>query len=712
MTAVLENMCGDGADPQSSSQRNISCEGCVVIEKSAHLIKGRAFLSVTVTNESSVPWRSQGKTPEHLCYHWLDTDRKMVVFEGKRSLIPEPGIPQGESRRCTLIVDAPPLPGRYVLQATLVREGICWFENEAGFTPFFLEIEIEPAEAPQGSPAGMTPDERARMTLSCRDAETIPKVADAGAVKEYGGRTVQIMHEGTMVVAGGYCGDWMIRIIEGLRGHHEPQEELVFHHLIRHCRPGSLIVELGSFWAYYTNWYLGAVKGARAICLEPDKNNLSVGIENLILNERSATMVNACVGECSADAVEIKRESDGEIVKVPQWDFRKIMAESGGRIEMLHIDAQGAELPFIRGMNHDGCAGKVRFLVVSTHHHSISGSRSTHQDCLMELKRMGAVILSEHSVDESFSGDGLIAASFHSGDASLSLPSISKNRPEYSLFGGDPYRFRVETRYGPMMIAEGDRVIGESLATYGCFEEEKIGEVVAFLGDRQEFHPGMFIDIGANIGTHLVSALVEYGFKRGIGCEPDPLNFNLLKQNILLNGLEGRARVFNIAISDRCGAATLELSPTNFGDHRIRNSSAVCSEPEEKAQRLTCSVKMESASRLFSDQGITCTSGTLVWIDTQGHEGHVLMGLRDWIDAGTLHAVVIEFWPEGIERSGGRNALFEGLKQCTDIYDINQVDWQKSGRLSIDELEAKYEQLLSETMEGHSPHTDLLLQWA
>jgi FkbM family methyltransferase len=557
----------------------------------------------------------------------------------------------------------------------------------------------------------MTPDERARMTLSCRDAEIIPKVAAAGALKEYRGRTVQIMHEGTMVMAGGYCGDWMIRIIEGLGGHHEPQEELIFHHLIQHCRPESLIVELGSFWAYYTNWYLGAVKGARAICLEPDKNNLSVGIENLSLNDRSATMVNACVGDCSADAVEIKRESDGELVKVPQWDFRRIMAECGVGIEMLHIDAQGAELPFIRGMNHDACTGKVRFLVVSTHHHSISGSRSTHQDCLMELKRMGAVILSEHSVDESFSGDGLIAASFHSSDASMRLPSISKNRPEYSLFGGNPYRFRVETRYGPMMIAEGDRVIGESLATHGCFEEEKIGEVVAFLGNRQEFHPGMFIDIGANIGTHLVSALVQYGFKQGIGCEPDPLNFDLLKQNILINGLEDRARVFNMALSDRFGSATLELSPTNFGDHRIRASIAECSGIEDEEQRITCSVMMETASRLFNDHGVACTSGTLVWIDTQGHEGHVLMGLQDWIDAGTLHAVVIEFWPQGIELSGGRHALFECLKNCTKIYDINAVGWQKSRGLSFDEINAKYEKLLSETTESHSPHTDLLLQW-
>ncbi len=85
------------------------------------------------------------------------------------------------------------------------------------------------------------------------------------------------MHDGTKVVAGGYHGDWMADIIRSLNGHHEPQEELLFHHLLRYVRQRSTFVELGAFWAYYTNWYLGAVPFSRAVCIEPDAINMRVG---------------------------------------------------------------------------------------------------------------------------------------------------------------------------------------------------------------------------------------------------------------------------------------------------------------------------------------------------------------------------------------------------------------------------------------------------
>jgi hypothetical protein len=51
------------------------------------------------------------------------------------------------------------------------------------------------------------------------------------------------------------------------------------------------------------------------------------------------------------------------------------------------------------------------------------------------LERLGAVVLCEHSVEESFSGDGMIVASLAHEDAAVPLEAISRNRPEASLFG-------------------------------------------------------------------------------------------------------------------------------------------------------------------------------------------------------------------------------------------------------------------------------------
>ena len=262
--------------------------------------------------------------------------------------------------------------------------------------------------------------QRVQMTVSCRDADSVPKVPNAGQVVETPGGLVQIMHDGSRVMAGGYHGDWMIEVIRSLRGHHEPQEELLFHHLLGHVRPGTLVVELGCFWAYYTNWYLGAVPGSRAVCVEPNVGNLEVGRRNIALNGRTAEFINALVGEASRPGAP----------GLESLDMNALLDRiDSSPVEVLHMDVQGAELPFIRSMPRAVEAGLVRFVVVSTHGEAISGSATTHEDCIRELEACGGTILAEHDVAESYSGDGLIVACFQSQDRGIRLPEVSRNHP-------------------------------------------------------------------------------------------------------------------------------------------------------------------------------------------------------------------------------------------------------------------------------------------
>jgi len=278
-------------------------------------------------------------------------------------------------------------------------------------------------------PRRFTPELETRiaLTLSCRDCDAIPKVAAAGAVVERDDGAVQVMHDGTLVRADGYCGGWMTEIIRRLRGHHEPQEELIFHHLLPHARPGSLIVELAAWWAYYTAWYLGAVPEAAAVCVEPDPANLELGRANLALNGRTAEFINAALGGEYRPRIEFPRAVHGGTVAIESLDMPALASRLRGRpVEMLHMDMQGCELAFLRSLRR--CGTPVRFVMVSTHHESISGSVTTHADCLAELRRQGAVILAEHDVLESYSGDGLIAASFCRADAAIPLPPLSRHR--------------------------------------------------------------------------------------------------------------------------------------------------------------------------------------------------------------------------------------------------------------------------------------------
>ena len=49
-----------------------------------------------------------------------------------------------------------------------------------------------------------------------------------------------------------------------------------------------------------------------------------------------------------------------------------------------------------------------------------------------------------------------------------------------------------------------------------------------------------FVDVGANIGTTTIPALLSHGFETAVAIEPEPENVRVLRMNVLLNDLEDR----------------------------------------------------------------------------------------------------------------------------------------------------------------------------
>lgn len=551
------------------------------------------------------------------------------------------------------------------------------------------------------------------MTLACRDAEAIPKAEHAGRIVTREGLRLQVMHDGTLVRAGGCHGPWMERIIRDLRGHHEPQAELVFHHLLRHCRPGTTIVDLGAKWARYTNWYLGAVPGSTAVCVEPDAGAMKCGVENLSFNGRSAIWVNASVSGTASTVAAVARAPEPQGPGLPCHTLDSLLDLVGARpIEILRLDVEGDEDAFLATLGPAVAAGLLRFVVVATHHVSISGSGTTHGDCLRLLAALGATILAEHTVEESFSGDGLVVASFHPADAPLPMPTVSLNAAAGSLFGrpqalGGAVRL-VDTDNGPMLVRADDSVIGESLRQRGTFEEGRVSEVVRFLRGRCGFNPSLFIDVGANIGTHIVHALRGGLFAQGVGIEMDADNFRLLRSNLAINVKAGSWRLFDVALSDRVGLATASLDPSNFGDHRVVVEGVSSAGLYREKERRRATITVTTLDRLERDVGFLADEQTLVWIDTQGHEGHVLDGARSILARERPPRVVCEFWPYGLEQARGRERLFRFLRRCRSIHDIGVAGWQTGAVATVESLERLYDRLLAECSPEQSPHTELL----
>lgn len=285
----------------------------------------------------------------------------------------------------------------------------------------------------------MSTQDRTEMTVRCGDCVHILKVPDAGLIVDDNGRRVQIMHNGLRVIADGYYGPWTTEIISRLRGHHEPQEELVFHEVLKHVGPRATMVELGGFWSYYSLWFLQASPQRRAIVVEPDPNHLEVGRTNARLNSKVIDFVHASVGGASHRPRAFQTESAGAI-QLCQVSIPDLLRDKGlSYLDILHSDIQGAELEVIESCKDLLLANRIGFCIVSTHAHQISGDALTHQKCLALLQELGGRILIEHDVHESFSGDGLIAAYFGKDPIDWSKPQISLNRYSTSLFRNPLY---------------------------------------------------------------------------------------------------------------------------------------------------------------------------------------------------------------------------------------------------------------------------------
>jgi hypothetical protein len=87
------------------------------------------WLDAKVTNQTNEALSSVPPYPVRLAYHWIEKiTRKMVVFDGRRSAL-SPALGPNTTTGYPMKVVAPNQPGEYILQATLVQEGVCWFED-------------------------------------------------------------------------------------------------------------------------------------------------------------------------------------------------------------------------------------------------------------------------------------------------------------------------------------------------------------------------------------------------------------------------------------------------------------------------------------------------------------------------------------------------------------------------------------------------------
>ena len=77
------------------------------------------------------------------------------------------------------------------------------------------------------------------------------------------------------------------------------------------------------------------------------------------------------------------------------------------------------------------------------------------------------------------------------------------------------------------------------------------------------------INVGAHIGSTCIPAIKKNYFKNLIAFEPSKRNFRLLKANVLLNEIDGRTQVYNLALSNKKANLHLGMFNNNTADYRV-----------------------------------------------------------------------------------------------------------------------------------------------
>ena len=187
-----------------------------------------------------------------------------------------------------------------------------------------------------------------------------------------------------------------------------------------------------------------------------------------------------------------------------------------------------------------------------------------------------------------------------------------------------------------------------SIECYGCFFETRKNtfdfwpvcegserEIAAYLLQKN-MEPGVFVDIGANIGKY--SILMAKNRWQVYSFEPVKSTLDRLKLNALVNGVNDNINIYHTALGDRSSREMIY-----FDRHNYTLASLVL-----KNKKLeTCEeVKIEKLDHILNEQ---FDREVIMKIDAEGFEYEVLKGAQDFIRKNHP-AIIIEIWQQNSEK--------------------------------------------------------------
>lgn len=203
-----------------------------------------------------------------------------------------------------------------------------------------------------------------------------------------------------------------------------------------------------------------------------------------------------------------------------------------------------------------------------------------------------------------------------------------------------PWRpaFRIRARRSKLSFwAHWRDLSGRHIAKYGVYEPLLTQWISDYLSTSP---PGIFIDIGANLGWHTVHAAQHNSVETVIAFEPDAFNAWLLDRNLTLNGID-KAIINTCAVGAHRGFIRLNrYKSSNYGRHSLLVDY-------EYGSRTVPLTDLDTA---LDALGLSDRRVLILKIDTEGYEPAVIAGAKQTL--GRTDVVIMEYSPD-LSRSGG-----------------------------------------------------------
>jgi FkbM family methyltransferase len=228
------------------------------------------------------------------------------------------------------------------------------------------------------------------------------------------------------------------------------------------------------------------------------------------------------------------------------------------------------------------------------------------------------------------------------------------------MIGNDPYpTIQLE---GMKLKANGQDVVVTAALANGNYEPFTIRVFRRLIEEalkKSENEACVFVDVGANIGLFTVTAALLNPRVQVFAFEPNVTSYQLLEENLQLNGLRN-VSAQQAAVGQKRGRASLDISSPQAGCHSIYSSGT---------RRIE--VDVICLDDLFSTKHVL---PSIIKVDVEGYEPQVFHGMKN-LPPRHEFQMILEFNPGHLERGGEDPGAFleELASQFDFIYCLDEI---------------------------------------